>query len=168
MTKSELLVGMADIHFCKGPAKYTCLGLGSCIGLALVDNRTQISGMIHIMLPATFPDRPVDKIGKFADVGIPELIRVMSLHGAEPRRMVAAYCGGAAVFKTDGVGSHLDIGARNADAVKKFLNENRIPVCGVDVGGSSGRTMIYHSDSGEITVRTVLGGERTLCNLKAG
>ena len=44
-------VGMADMKMCAAPDKLTTLGLGSCVGIALYDPVTKISGMIHIMLP---------------------------------------------------------------------------------------------------------------------
>jgi len=164
----KFLVGMADIHVSKGPAHYTCLGLGSCIGLAFYDPDSDVSGMIHIMLPESFKDREVDKIGKFADTGIPAMLEQMKALGANTRRLRCAYAGGAQVFKFgDATANKLDVGARNAEAVAKILLSMRIPVKASDVGGGSGRTVVFTTDSGSITVRTVTTGEQPLCNLKA-
>lgn len=44
-------VGMADLNICKAPDTITTLGLGSCIGIALLDPVTKIGGLAHIMLP---------------------------------------------------------------------------------------------------------------------
>ena len=44
-------VGMADLNICKAPDVLTTIGLGSCIGIALYDPVTKISGLAHIMLP---------------------------------------------------------------------------------------------------------------------
>ena len=44
-------VGMADLKVCKAPDALTTIGLGSCIGIALYDPSTKISGLAHIMLP---------------------------------------------------------------------------------------------------------------------
>ena len=44
-------VGMADLNICKEPDILTTIGLGSCIGIALYDPTTKISGLAHIMLP---------------------------------------------------------------------------------------------------------------------
>ena len=44
-------VGMADLKICKAPDALTTIGLGSCIGIALYDPSTKISGLAHIMLP---------------------------------------------------------------------------------------------------------------------
>lgn len=168
MVGAQHLVGMAELYAVKGTAKYTCLGLGSCIGLALWDASVDVSGMIHIMLPEKFPNKPIDKIGKFADTGIPELIQQMEALGASKRRLVAAYAGGAQVFKfgSSTAGSKLEVGARNALATKEILGQLGIRVIGQDVGGTLGRTVTYDTATGEIRVRTVTGGEQSLCKLK--
>ena len=44
-------VGMADLKVCKAPDALTTLGLGSCVGVALYDPVTKISGLLHCMLP---------------------------------------------------------------------------------------------------------------------
>ncbi len=168
MVGAQHLVGMAELYSAKGTAKYTCLGLGSCIGLALWDASAEVSGMIHIMLPEKFPNKPVDKIGKFADTGIPELIDQMESLGASKGRIIAAYAGGAQVFKFGSsiAGSKLEVGARNALASKEILSQMGIRVVAQDVGGTLGRTVTYDTATGEFRVRTVTGGERSLCKLK--
>ncbi|MBX3112511.1 MAG: chemotaxis protein CheD [Fimbriimonadaceae bacterium] len=166
-TVSAMMVGMGDIHVAKGDAAYNCLGLGSCIGLVLYDPTTQVSGMIHVMLPASFPGRPADKIGKFADTGVPEMVRQMTALGAVPSRMVAAYAGGAQVFKFGTPGdSKLDVGARNVEAVAALVKKNGFKVLATDTGGSNGRTVVVTIQDGLVKVRTVNTGEKTLCNLK--
>ena len=44
-------VGMADLKVCKYPDSLTTLGLGSCVGVALYDKATKVTGLAHIMLP---------------------------------------------------------------------------------------------------------------------
>ncbi len=164
---NQLLVGMSEIKVAKGPAIFTCLGLGSCIGLVAIDEQADVCGMIHIMLPEAFKDKPVDKPGKFADTGIPELLSQMEKLGASKSRMIMAYAGGAQVFKFGSdSSSRLDVGARNGDAVTKILKSLGARVLAYDIGGSSGRTVIVNAEDGEVKVRTVHSGEKTICSLK--
>ena len=44
-------VGMADLKVCKYPDNLTTIGLGSCIGIAMYDPSTKVTGLAHIMLP---------------------------------------------------------------------------------------------------------------------
>ena len=48
---SMIKVGMADLKACKCPDSLTTLGLGSCVGVALYDPVTKVSGLLHCMLP---------------------------------------------------------------------------------------------------------------------
>lgn len=167
VSTAQYLVGMSEIHVAKGPAIFTCLGLGSCIGLAALDVTSDVAGMIHIMLPEAFPDKPVEKPGKFADTGIKEWLRLLERAGAQTSRMKIAYAGGAQVFKFGAnADSRLDVGARNAVAVAEHLKRLGLRVLATDVGGNSGRTVTLDSATGILRVRTVAGGERDLVNLR--
>jgi len=166
-SSTQFLVGMSEIHVAKGPAIFTCLGLGSCIGLAALDVTTDVAGMIHIMLPEAFPDKPVDKLGKFADTGIKEWLRLLERAGAQTSRMKIAYAGGAQVFKFGAnADSRLDVGARNATAVAEHLKRLGLRALAIDVGGSSGRTVTLDTVTGLMRVRTVAAGEKELVNLR--
>ena len=167
MTASQILVGMAEIHTAKGPAMFTCLGLGSCIGMAAMDPRAGVAGMVHIMLPELFAGRAEEKVGKFADTGVPALIEALEALGGDRKHMSIAIAGGAQVFKFGSGGpSRLDIGARNQTAVEAQIKKLGLHCVGKDVGGNAGRTMTMFSDTGEVKVRTVSQEERLLCKLR--
>lgn len=167
VTTSAVLVGMAEIQVVKGSGQLTCLGLGSCVGLCGLDPVTGVAGMAHIMLPEAFPGKGEDKPGKFADTGVPALIDAMAKAGADPQRIVFAMAGGAQVFKfTANPESKLDIGTRNIQATTKKLAEMGARVLAKDTGGDIGRTIKLSVETGELTVRSVVAGEKALCNLK--
>ena len=167
MTAAQILVGMAEIHTLKGPGLCTCLGLGSCVGMAALDPRANVGGMVHVMLPELFAGRAEEKVGKFADTGIPALIAALEGLGADRKHIVVAIAGGAQVFKFGSGGpSRLDIGARNQAAVEAQIQKLGLRCLGRDVGGNVGRTMTMFSDTGEVKVRMVSQEERLLCRLR--
>lgn len=166
-TAQNILVGMSEIQVAKGEGQLVCLGLGSCIGLAALDPVTHIAGMVHVMLPEAFADKPNEKPGKFADTGIPALIAQLEKMGAQKSRLVLAMAGGAQVFKFGaGVSSKLDIGARNSIAVAEMLKKLGLRCIAQDVGGSLGRTVTMTVETGIMMVKTVSQGERRLCCLR--
>lgn len=163
---NRLMVGMAEIKIATGSANLYCLGLGSCVGLVAYDSDAQVAGLAHIMLPARFPDRPIDKLGKFADTGVAEIVRLMEEEGALRRRIVVAYAGGASVFSFGSkLPDKIDIGASNSKAVEAAIKELGLRCLGFDVGGSDGRSLSLCVKSGEVWVRTVRAGEALLCNM---
>lgn len=168
MTSTNVMVGMAEIHVLKGAGAFTCLGLGSCIGLCALDPVANVAGCAHIMLPESFADKEVDRPGKFANTSVPELLAMMERLGANRSRLVFAMAGGAQVFKFGSATTtgKLDIGARNAIAVEDALKGIAMALKAKDVGGNSGRTVTFAVESGQITVRTATTGEKPLTNLR--
>lgn len=169
MAAPPISVGMSQIHVAKGPAVFQCLGLGSCIGLALFDPRADVAGMAHIVLPEAPEVLDPTQAGKYANSCLPEFLKLLQALGAEPRRILAAYSGGAQVFKFgSGEGSKLDIGGRNAAAVEAVLAQHRLTVVAKDVGGTKGRTVVYTTETGIYRIKTLATGEKDLCNLREG
>ncbi|HMJ33124.1 MAG TPA: chemotaxis protein CheD [Baekduia sp.] len=157
----ETVVRMGEASASNTPADVlACIGLGSCIGLALVDRSKGVAALAHVMLPESAqPDPPQPH--KFADLAVPALVDLALAHGAASRRLEAAVAGGAAMFQLGGSGQ--DIGARNAHAVARLLDAAGIPVRATATGGSTGRTLRIHVGSDiAITVREAGGREEQL------
>ncbi len=149
-------VGMADLKVCREPDSLTTLGLGSCVGVALYDPVTKISGLAHVMLPNSKEIRNNANIAKFADTGIAETIRIMNEMGAPTKRIVAKIAGGAQMFSFANKGSdNLNIGLKNVEAVKEKLDELNIPILAEDTGLNYGRTVVLDSLTGDYTIKAV-------------
>lgn len=114
------------------------LGLGSCIGLALLDKRAAVAGLAHVVLPAA--EGRTGSPGKFADTAVEALIAELVGLGARRIALEAVLVGGASMFKLGG-GSGMEVGQRNDEAVRAELARLRIPVAATDTGGSRGRTI---------------------------
>jgi chemotaxis protein CheD len=144
-----------------------CIGLGSCIGLTLVDRRRGIVGVAHVMLPqATQPDPPLPH--KYADLAVPSLVELVLATGARRTRLEATLVGGAAMFQFGG-GSGQEIGQRNTAAVTRLVEAARIPIRAAQVGGNKGRTLRVHVGADiSITVREAGGREQQLLGGPAG
>ena len=125
------------------------LGLGSCIGLAMVDRTAGVAGLAHIVLPES-NDRG-EQVGKFADTAVPELIAKMRAAGGVVRRFETAIAGGARMFEMSG---GLDIGQRNEAAVRAALAKARIPLKAAKTGGNTGRTVKVSMSELLVTVRS--------------
>ncbi len=131
-------------------------GLGSCIGLALIDRQSGVAGMAHIVLPESAGQS--QEPGKFADLAVPELISQMQKAGAIMCRLDAVLAGGARMFEL----GEMDIGARNAAAVKAGLARSGVKVRAADTGGDRGRTLRLTVGDFEVTVKEAGGRQVTL------
>jgi chemotaxis protein CheD len=138
-TLTEIAVRMGEIAVTKSSGDLlVSLGLGSCIGLALVDQRRGIAGLAHIMLPEAIGDG--GPAGKFADLAVPELVARTVALGTARTSLKAVLVGGAQMFSLGG-GNSLDIGVRNEAAVRGMLAAERIPVIAAATRGNKGRTV---------------------------
>jgi chemotaxis protein CheD len=155
-------VHMGELAISTTPGdELVALGLGSCIGLAVVDRRAGAAGLAHIVLPEAAGRPGPGTPHKFADHAVPALIDGLVEQGASRVFMQAVLVGGASMFG-DGAPGALDVGGRNAAAVRSLVAERRIPVVAEAVGGSRGRTITVDVAGGGVTVREAGGAEQAL------
>src|SRR5215207_9664103 len=114
------------------------LGLGSCIGLALVDKRAAVAGLAHVVLPSA--DGRDGSPGKFADTAVEALVTDLLELGARRISLEAVLVGGASMFKFGG-GGGMEVGLRNDEAIRAELARLRIRIAATDTGGARGRTI---------------------------
>jgi chemotaxis protein CheD len=145
---AETMVRMGEYAF-SGTAGdvLVSLGLGSCIGLALLDRRAAVAGLAHVVLPAA--EGRDGAPGKFADTAVPALLDALLGLGGRRTRVEAVMVGGASMFSFGANG--LEVGQRNDAAVREELEKLRLPVIAAETGGSKGRTMRVHVETGRVT-----------------
>ena len=124
--------------------------LGSCVAVCLYDVTCTAGGINHFMLPGTGPT-PGPRYAKDA---IEMLLSQLVALGARRSRLEAKLFGGASVLKL-GTDSSRDLGARNIEAARVKLAEERIPVVNEDVGGRRGRKLVFSTADGTAFVRQV-------------
>lgn len=148
-------VGMADLKVCKAPDAVTTLGLGSCIGIAIVDPQTKVGGLAHVMLPDSSAIKNNVNVAKFADTGIEELVKQMVAAGANKARMVAKIAGGAQMFAATTKNDLMRVGERNAAASKEKLKQLGIKLLAEDTGANYGRTVEFYPETGDFLIKAV-------------
>jgi len=140
------------------------LGLGSCIGVALLDRASLVAGLPHGVPPESRPGSPTP--GKFADTAVPELLRQVTGLGATKARLHAVLVGGAQMFAAS-AGGALDIGRRNEQAVRTALAVAGIPITTTLTGGTAGRTLRVHVGAGLVTCKQAGSQEETIATRAA-
>jgi chemotaxis protein CheD len=150
---------MAEHALPKDPAHVlVTIGLSSCIGLALMDRRQGIAGLVHVVLPESAGAMNGDGAWKFADTAVPALVTHLVGLGASKARLEAVLVGGAQMFafgRRDGAGT--DVGRRNEAAVESARGKERVPIRARATGGSKGRTIRAHTDTGAVMVKEAGG-----------
>lgn len=124
--------------------------LGSCVAVCVWDPVLRMGGVNHYLLPYWVGNGVSS--GRFGNVAIKQLINKLVTLGSKKRNLQAKLFGGACVLEAmRDKEEHL--GVKNIQVARKLLGEEGIPVVSDDVGGSSGRKLIFHTDKGTALVR---------------
>lgn len=150
----ELNVGIADMKIAYSPKGLISYALGSCVGICIIDKVKKVAGMVHVMLPINNNSQDKKNTYKYADTGIEEMVKQMESMGCMRGRMTAKIAGGAKMFEIKGNSSIGNIGQRNVVATKEVLNKLNIKLISQDVGENYGRTIVFDSDTGNLTIRS--------------
>ena len=125
--------------------------LGSCISVCISSTTDSTAGMIHYALPkAPTACADVNKF-RYGDLAIPTLINyLIKTTGNNSSQFVAKIVGGAN-----------QIGHENYLLAKETLKSFDIKIIGEDVGGSVGRKVLFHVESGRLQVSSFEQHPRT-------
>ena len=151
-------VGVAEYALTTDERPLRTSGVGSCVVIALHDERAGVSGLLHFMLPRAESRSARDPPAKYADTGLEAMLAEFEAAGGEPRRAWAKLAGGAKMLEFEAFDR--PIGDRNAEAALEVLENHRIPVRGTDVGGDAGRMVTFDPATGELSIKTADGDRR--------
>ena len=147
-------VRMGELAIAREDEVLAAVGLGSCIGIALIDAQSGIAGLAHVLLPEPSSGREGGP-ARFGTTAVPALLQAMVDAGASRSRIVAKMAGGASMFSGLSSNGIAAVGLRNATAVRQTLEQLGIPLVGEDVGGNWGRTVHVQARDGSYIISNV-------------
>ncbi len=151
-------LGIGELAIAHNPHVLGCVGLGSCLAIALYCPARKFGGLAHAMLPLReefIKAGSAQNPAKFVDSAIDALVAALHDLGCPRGQLQAKIVGGAQMFPI--LAQRMDIGRRNVEAAKEKLRALNIPLVGEDTGGSSGRTMYFELTSGAVEVKFAPG-----------
>ena len=143
----KLVVGIADMKMARGEGMLITYALGSCVGICLYDPLIRLAALVHVMLPLNMETNRKSPL-KYADTGIRETLRQMEGQGAMRLRIVAK------MFDVPGGGNLGNIGQRNIESAHLVLRKEGVRLLREDVGGTTARTLLFDTESGQACVRS--------------
>jgi chemotaxis protein CheD len=125
--------------------------LGSCISACVRDREARVGGMNHFLL-AEPPGSARDRYGASARYGafaMEQLInRVLTRGTGKKANLEIKVFGGGLIH-----GALTDIGAKNIEFVREFLNDEGYVLDKEDVGGTFARRVLFKPHSGRAMVK---------------
>lgn len=152
----DAVVGVGEYKTIQNPERLVCIGLGSCVGIAIYDMSAKVGGLIHAMLPKYEEGRDKVNASKYADTATILMVDELVEMGATKSCLRAKMAGGAQMFSFISSDT-LNIGLRNSQVARETLKKENIPLLAEDVGGTKGRTIVFNSVDGSVRIQK--GGE---------
>jgi chemotaxis protein CheD len=129
--------------------------LGSCISACVRDPVRNVGGMNHFMLPedsSTGPNNWLDPaVGlatRYGSYAMESLINDLLKLGATRERLEIKVFGGGRVLS-----GMTDVGARNIDFVRSYIQLEGYRITAEDLGGTQPRKVVYFPASGRVRMR---------------
>ena len=124
--------------------------LGSCVAVCLYDRVNGYGGMCHYLLPETSENK--DASTKYGSIAIPVLIKKFLTNNSERKNLEASVIGGSLILYNQN--EIFFIGDRNVAIANELLNKHKIRIRTSDYGGEKGRTIIFNTHTGNISVKS--------------
>jgi len=144
-----IAVGIADIKIGKAPQVLRTT-LGSCIAVCLYNSDAKVGGMLHFMMATPFRtdvSPETIKKGKYAQTGIPEILRQLRNHfKIEPTGFTAKLFGGANLLPT----VKTEIGRENEEMARSILKTYGVRITGAKTGGPKGYRIDMDLSTGKV------------------
>lgn len=136
--------------------------LGSCISVCIKDEKNQIAGMNHFMLPGDFAMEEVliSQSGRYGMYAMELIMGDLLKLGGDRDNLSAKVFGGGHVLASVH-DSAKSVPASNIRFVKAFLAMEGIKVISSDVGGYYGRKVLYMPKSGKVFVKKIRSDKTT-------
>lgn len=140
----------AELFVSKTPYQINTI-LGSCVAVCLFDPVLNIGGMNHFMLPYWNGQGLASP--KYGNIANEKLLDKLLSMGCNKNNLKAKIFGGGEVIQTQLV--QFNIGVRNIEVAKQFLEEKKIPLISSSLGGKLGRKIEFVTSTGEVRQKYV-------------
>jgi chemotaxis protein CheD len=127
--------------------------LGSCVSICLYDQRLQIGGMNHYMLPMWNGEGLASP--KYGNIAFKKTLEQLDKLGSRRADLVAKVFGGGNVIGSAEKAYSYEIGSRNVDFALHVLDSEGIPVVAQKVNPTVGLKVRFDSYNGDVYVRPV-------------
>ena len=160
----------SELCVCRKPTVVKTV-LGSCVAVTMFCARRKIGMMCHAMMPHPGIRDSEDSHDpaiqfKYVSRVIPEMVRRMSSYGIKQNEIEVKLFGGAGMkifsalsagssFATPCSNGSFAIGKSNVKIAKQLIETKNLRLIAEDVGGSLGRKIIFHSDTGRVLLKRI-------------
>ncbi len=134
--------------------------LGSCVAITMFNQKLQTGIICHILLPSCkheiYCKTQCENQFKYLNCTAKKMLDIFQKIPVEPRDIEVKMFGGADVLPTTAkISTITTVGKQNIEAANKIIKDNHLRLLARDVGGISGRKVLFFPHTGEILLRRV-------------
>jgi chemotaxis protein CheD len=149
----EFYLQPGEIHLARRPAILKTV-LGSCVGVTFWSPRLGLGALCHGVLPKCPPGVRDAEGYRYVDFAITDLARQFEAFGALRGEVQIKVFGGADVLPVNSdLSWKATVGHQNWHTALEVLRDQNFIVLASDLGGSVGRTIQFHTGTGEVLLR---------------
>ena len=130
----EKLIGSGECWVGRSGDVVLSAYLGSCVGVAVIDKKTRVGGLYHILLPRPVGSAP-DNLFRYAFTGLPLFFKKIFDSGAKRDGLQIMIAGGALVGCVTMQDLQLNIGGEITEIVMEYLRGTNIEHVNSETGG---------------------------------
>ena len=127
--------------------------LGSCVGVTFWSQRLGAGALCHGVLPKCPPAVRAAEGYRYVDFAICDLARRFEALGVLRSEVQIKVFGGADVLAVSATSQKTTVGEQNWQTALEVLRDQDFKVSASDLGGSVGRTIQFHTGTGEVLLR---------------
>ena len=149
-----------ELYLARSPAILRTI-LGSCVGVTFWSARLGVGALCHGVLPRCPAGASLSESHRYVDATIRYLAEQFDALGATRQELDVKLFGGADVLPVLASRALIPtIGALNCQAALEVLEEEGLHVAASDLGGIRGRTIRFHTGTGEVLVQRLAAVRR--------
>lgn len=139
--------------------------IGTGIAVAIYDVQNKVGAVAHVVLPESSLAGPGNDLlpAKYANLAVPALLKAFAEAGGDKHASVVRMVGGAQLFNFGGGGGNiLNIGARNATAIRAAMSKQGLAIEKADTGGNKGKAVRFVLATGQLLICPIGGNEYSI------
>ena len=130
--------------------------LGSSVGVALVDRKASVGGLMHILLPEPSDSTTTRPPESYASTGLPHFIANLEKAGADKSRLKASISGGSLFGPKTDLNIDFDAGGLSTEIVLQILRSERITIEQSEINGYFGSRLSLNTSTWQADIQPII------------
>lgn len=153
----HLYLKPGEMRICEEPTIVTTL-LGSCVAVAMYNERLKIGAICHGLLPSCRNARPCDghclEGFRYVDCSIRRMLEVFQKRGIVQSEIDVKVFGGSDMFNVKvGASKSSSVGRQNVEKALQIVDNEGLRIIASDLGGLRGRKIYFYTHTGEVLLK---------------